>query len=94
MLFSIQTFSKSIDQTSILRKLYDELLVCQQRQAFLLEQIQQIIKQPQKKSSSLKFFLPLNSLNSKSNDIPSLQDAFQQRKSSFIQQSKERIDRI
>ncbi|CAF3950221.1 unnamed protein product [Rotaria magnacalcarata] len=88
------TFSKSIDQTSILRKLYDELLVCQQRQAFLLEQIQQIIKQPQKKSSSLKFFLPLNSLNSKSNDIPSLQDAFQQRKSSFIQQSKERIDRI
>ncbi|CAF1092410.1 unnamed protein product [Rotaria magnacalcarata] len=88
------TFSKSIDQTSILRKLYDELLVCQQRQAFLLEQIQQIIKQPQKKSSSLNFFLPLNSLNSKSNDIPSLQDAFQQRKSSFIQQSKERIDRI
>lgn len=44
--------------------------------------------------SSLSFFLPLDSLTKTNQQIPSLQDAFQKRKSSFIQQSKERINQI
>ncbi|CAF3997697.1 unnamed protein product [Rotaria sp. Silwood2] len=89
------TLSKISDQSSVLHELFNELIACQQKQAFLLEQIQKIIKQSkQTPSSSFKFFLPLNSLNNNSKDISSLQDAFQQRKSSFIQQSKERVNQI
>jgi hypothetical protein len=43
---------------------------------------------------SSTFFLPLNSFNNNRQDTPSLQDAFQQRKSSFIQQSKKRVNQI
>ncbi|CAF1000299.1 unnamed protein product [Rotaria sordida] len=93
------TLSKNSDQSSLLHELFNELIACQQKQAVLLKQIQQIIKQSKQiSSSSLTFFLPLNSLNNNNNnnseDSPSLQDAFQQRKSSFIQQSKERVNQI
>ncbi|CAF0886255.1 unnamed protein product [Rotaria sordida] len=91
------TLSQNSDQSSLLHELFNELIACQQKQAVLLKQIQQIIKQSKQiSSSSLTFFLPLNSLNNNNNseDSPSLQDAFQQRKSLFIQQSKERVNQI
>ncbi len=90
---SIQTFSMKTDHTSTIHELYNELTICQQRQTFLLQKIQQLVKQSKQISSST-FFLPLNSSNNNSKDIPSLQHAFQQRKSSFIQQSKQRVQEI
>ena len=59
-----------------LEDLFEELILCQRRETFLLEQIEEHLKQ--------------------SNDQPnsSLQQAFQQRKSSFIRRSEERVKRI
>ena len=92
------TIDDSIDwmfpfiQTSTLQALFRELILCQERQAFLLEQIQQYL--PRSPSSSA-FFLPLDTSSSqRSPPVSSLQDAFEQRKSSFIHQSKERVKQI
>ena len=91
---SLQTFTTKIDHTSTkIHELFKELTLCQRKQTFLLQQIQQLIKQSEQISSST-FCLPTNSLNNNSTDIPSLQQAFQQRKSSFIQQSKQRVNQI
>jgi len=55
-----------------------------------LKQIHCLINQSKQISSSA-FFLPFSN---NSQIILSLQDAFQQRKSSFIQQSKKRVNQI
>ncbi|CAF0978718.1 unnamed protein product [Adineta ricciae] len=72
-----------------LDELFHELTACQRKQTLLIERIHEQLKS----SHSATFFLPFDSL-SNSKTVPSLQDAFQQHKSSFIQQSNERISEI
>jgi len=82
------------NHSTTLHELLNELNACQQKQAVLIKQIQQLVNQSEQiSSSSSTFFLPLNSFNN-SQTILSLQDAFQQRKSSFIEQSKKRVNHI
>ena len=82
--------------TSTLQGLFRELILCQERQACLLEQIQQHLTTSKSRSRSTSaFFLPLDTSSSQcSQPLSSLQDAFQQRKSSFIHQSNERVEQI
>lgn len=78
--------------TSTVNELLHQLNACQKQQAILLEQIGQLISRS-KRPPPFAFFLPLNN-HSTSQTILSLQDAFEQRKSSFIQQSKHRVNQI
>ena len=88
MLYSF-SLTQTFSHPTTLEELFHELTACQRKQTLLIERIHEQLRS----SHSATFFLPFDSL-SNSKLIPSLQDAFQQHKSSFIQRSKERISEI